>query len=89
MRSRTSPNTRTRRSQPNQSERGFKKDLTDQELLGATSGMKVIYFDSNDIMYSEEEVRTKGMNTKGLTKMVVRIAEDERKRLHDAKQKQK
>jgi len=51
--------------------------------------MKVIYFDSNDIMYSEEEVRKKGMNTKGLTKMDVRIAENERKRLHDAKQQQK
>lgn len=43
--------------------------------------MKVIYFDCNDIMYSEEEVHSKAMDTKGLTKMVVRIAENERKRL--------
>ena len=51
--------------------------------------MKVIYFDSNDFMYSEEEVKTKGMDTKHLTRMVVRIAENERKRLQDAKSKQK
>ena len=47
--------------------------------------MKVIYFDSNDIMYSEEEVKSKGMDTNKLTKMVVRIAENERKRLQDVK----
>jgi hypothetical protein len=51
--------------------------------------MKVIYFDSNDIMYSEEEIRTKGLDTKHLTRMVVRIAENERKRLQDVKSKQK
>lgn len=51
--------------------------------------MKVIYFDCNDIMFSEEEVQSKSIDTKGLTKMVVRIAENERKRLQDAKSKQK
>ena len=51
--------------------------------------MKVIYFDSNDIMYTEEEVRSKAIDTKNLTRMVVRIAENERKRLQDVKSKQK
>jgi hypothetical protein len=71
---------RNRGRQPNQ-DRSRISDLSDHELVSATSGMKVIYFDCNDIMYSEEEVQSKSIDTKGLTKMVVRIAENERKRL--------
>jgi hypothetical protein len=40
-------------------------------------------------MYSEEEVKSKMMSTKGLTKMVVRVAENERKKLEEVKAKQK
>ena len=75
---------RNRGRQPNQ-ERSRISDLSDHELISATSGMKVLYFDSNDVMYSEEDVQAKSIDTKGLTKMVVRIAENERKRLQDAK----
>ena len=40
-------------------------------------------------MYSEEEVKSKMMSTKGLTKMVVRVAENELKKKEEAKAKQK
>jgi len=60
-----------------------------EDLISSNSGTKVIYFDSNDFMYSEEEVRNKMLQTKGLTKMVVRVAENERKRLEEVKSKQK
>lgn len=56
--------------------------LTADELKTATKGTKVIYFDSNDIMYTEEEVKSGHVGKKkNLTKMVVRVSEQEKQRL--------
>ena len=54
----------------------------EQDLESAATGTKVIYFDSNDFMFTEEEV-TKGSAgpRDGLTKMIVKVPEKEHKRL--------
>ena len=62
-----------------------KTDLS--ALQSAASGTKTIYFDSNDTMYTEDEVKSRKF--KGdLTKMVVRVPDSERKRFLEVKSKQ-
>jgi hypothetical protein len=50
-------------------------------LKNAASGTKVIYFDCNDNMYTEDEI--KDVKPQQLTKMVVRVPEAERKRVNE------
>ena len=55
-----------------------------QDLRNAATGTKTIYFDSNDNMYTEEEVLTGTIRKQQtLTKMKVRVPEQERARLDD------
>jgi len=55
----------------------------EQDLRNAATGTKTIYFDSNDNIYTEEEVLSGSVNKKkrNLTKMKVRVPEQDRKRL--------
>jgi len=63
--------------------------MTENELRTAAKGTKVIYFDSNGFMYTEEDVKSgKVGKKKGLSKMVVRVSEQERKRLIEVEGKQ-
>lgn len=64
----------------------FKRQQEIQALQNAAAGTKTIYFDTNDTMYTEEEV--KGRRIAGLTKMVVRVPEAERKRYQEVRGKQ-
>jgi len=55
-------------------------------LKNAASGTKVIYFDCNDNMYTEDEI--KNLKPQQLTKMVVRVPEVERKRVNEIQERQ-
>ena len=56
-------------------------------MVNAATGTKTIYFDGNDNMYTEEEVRSGTVNKKqrNLTKMKVRVPEQDRKKLSEVK----
>ena len=61
----------------------------EQDLRNAATGTKTIYFDSNDNMYTEEEVLSGNVKKKrALTKMKVKVPEQDRKRLSDVQSKQ-
>ena len=50
----------------------------EQDLRNAATGTKTIYFDSNDNMYTEEEVLSGNVKKKRtLTKMKVRVPEQD------------
>ena len=54
----------------------------EQDLQSAATGTKVIYFDSNDFMFTEEEViKGNAGPRESLTKMIVKVPEKEHKRL--------
>ena len=54
----------------------------EQDLQSAATGTKVIYFDSNDFMFTEEEViKGNAGPRENLTKMIVKVPEKEHKRL--------
>lgn len=57
-----------------------------KDIQSAASGTKTIYFDSNDVMYTQEEIKDVKQR---LTKMVVRVPEQERKRLVDEQERHK
>ena len=47
--------------------------------MNAQTGTKTIYFDNNDLMYTEEEVLSGSINSsKSLTKLKVRVPDQER-----------
>ena len=51
----------------------------EQDLRNAATGTKTIYFDSNDNMYTEEEVLSGNVKKKRtLTKMKVKVPEQDR-----------
>ena len=53
-------------------------------MQNAAHGTKTIYFDSNDLMYTEEEVLSGRVAKKShLTKMIVKVPENERKQLNE------
>ena len=56
-------------------------------MRSAATGTKTIYFDSNDNMYTQDEIKNV-TNTK-FTKMVVRVPEQERKRMLEEQEKHK
>ena len=57
-------------------------------MVNAATGTKTIYFDSNDNMYTEEEVLNgKVAKQRTLTKMKIRVPEKERKKLGDVRNK--
>ena len=61
----------------------------DQDLQNAAHGTKTIYFDSNDLMYTEEEVLSGRVGKKShLTKMIVKVPEHERKQLMEVQSTQ-
>ena len=61
----------------------------EQDLQNATHGTKTIYFDSNDLMYTEEEVLSGRVGSKSrLTKMIVKVPENERKQLNEVQSNQ-
>ena len=61
----------------------------ESDLQSAATGTKTIYFDTNDNMYTEEEVLSGSVKKKrNLTKMKVRVPENDRKRLGDVTQRQ-
>ena len=65
------------------------KGLMEQDLQNATHGTKTIYFDANDLMYTEEEVLSGRVGKKSrLTKMIVKVAEHERKQLMEVQTNQ-
>ena len=54
----------------------------ESDLQNAANGTKTIYFDSNDLMYTEEEVLSGRVGKKNhLTKMIVKVPDQERKQL--------
>ena len=60
----------------------------EQEVVNAATGTKTIYFDSNDNMYTEEEVLNgKVAKQRTLTKMKIRVPEKERKKLGEVRNK--
>lgn len=64
----------------------LKIERMEQDLKNAATGTKTIYFDSNDNMYTEEEVLKGNIKKKrNLTKMKVRVPEQDRKRLNEVK----
>ena len=54
----------------------------ERDLMNAQTGTKTIYFDNNDLMYTEEEVLSGSVNSsQSLTKLKVRVPDQERQRL--------
>ena len=59
----------------------------ESDLQSAATGTKVIYFDNNDNMYTEEEVMSGKIKQKHLTKMKVRVPEKDRKNINEVRTK--
>lgn len=60
----------------------------EKDLQNAATGTQTIYFDCNDNMYTEEEVLSGSVNKKrNLTKMKVRVPEQDRKKLFEVQDK--
>ena len=55
------------------------KKRLEKDLANAQTGTKTIYFDHNDLMYTEDEVINGSLDSaKSLTKLKVRVPELER-----------
>ena len=55
----------------------------ESELSQAASGFKTIYFDNNDCIYTEEEVKNGATDSSSLTKLKVRVPEQERRKFNE------
>lgn len=67
----------------------MKIERMEQEMRNAATGTKTIYFDSNDNMYTEEEVLSGNVKKKRhLRKMKVRVPEQDRTRLTEVQSRQ-
>lgn len=64
--------------------------MLQRDLRNAKNGTKTIYFDNNDLMYTEDEVISDAFsNNRSFTKIKVRVPENERQRLAHVKSQAK